>query len=109
MGINLNGSGLPIYAGDNYKTYEDTSFETGDSPATLDINADLGRNAGDGWIAVDGPGNIIVQLTQSDSASASFGDNITLKSGDNFSLTGLNINRIKLTWVSNSAYRIFVQ
>ena len=42
----VSGTVLSIVAvADTPETFEDTSFVTGDSPATLDINAALGRNA----------------------------------------------------------------
>ncbi len=84
------------------KTYEDTSFVTGDSPQTHDFNTDAGRNATDGYIVCDGPGNIQVDISR----SVSFDAKWTMKAGEVVSLRGLNIGKIRVTWVTNSAYRI---
>lgn len=87
------------------KVYEDTSFVTGDSPVTLDVNNDLGRNAEDGFVINDGDGNFTVAISNDGST---FGDTLTMKSGEVFSLTNIDIDKIKITWVADSAYRVFV-
>ncbi len=85
---------------------EDTSFVTGDSPATHDINADLTKNAIDGYVVNDGPGDIL--MTWSTDGST-FSGNIRIKANEIFDLSGLSIDTIKITWVTNSAYRIFAR
>ncbi|MAF43722.1 MAG: hypothetical protein CMI54_06105 [Parcubacteria group bacterium] len=91
-----------IYDFDNI-TYEDTSFVTGDSPATHDFNADAGRNAVDGYIICDGAGNIQVDVSRNGIA---FGSKFTMKKGERVNLAHFNIDKIRVTWVSDSAYRI---
>lgn len=104
--IGTTGSGNALYAGNGYKYYADASFIAGDSPVTHAINTDLGRNSQDGWIRCDGAGDILVEFSH----GATFGDQITLQSGDSMSLTGLNLSNVKVTHSgSDSAYRIFVQ
>ena len=88
-----------------YQFYEDTSFVTGDSPASIDVNTDLGRNGVDGSIINDGPGNFTFTI---DSGSGA-GDAITMKSGEEFSFEGMDIDTIAITWVSDSAYRVAVK
>ncbi len=90
-------TGIPV-------AFEDTSFVSGDSPATHDVNAALGRNGRHGYIVNDGPGDITVNISEDNGGSWS--SNITIKSGDVLSLDGMNVDQIKMTWVSNSAYRI---
>ena len=100
-GINISPGGISGRS----KTYEDTSFVTGESPRTLDINTDLGRNAVDGFIINDGAGNFTVAISDDGST---FGDALTMKSGEVFSLTNLDTDKIKITWIANSAYRVMV-
>ncbi len=85
--------------------YEDTSFVTGDSPATHDVNTDLGRNAVDGYITNDGPGNILVEISDD---GASYGTQFTMKVEDTLDLRNINVDSIRITWVTDSAYRILV-
>ncbi len=85
--------------------YEDTSFVTGESPAIHDINTDLGRNGISGYIANDGAGNFTVQASDDGS---NYGGVHVIKNGEILDLNGLSIDKIKITWVSNSSYRIFV-
>ena len=88
-----------------YKTYEDDNFVTGDSPATHDFSTDKGRNAQRGYIICDGAGNIQVDISND---GVAYHDKFTMKSGETVSLDGLDINKIRITWVTNSAYRIFL-
>jgi len=96
---------LPYPISGRYKTYEDTSFVTGESPVTLDVNADLGRNAIDGFIINDGAGNFTVAISDDGS---SFGSAHTMKTGEVFNLANIDIDKIRITWVADSAYRIVV-
>ncbi len=87
------------------KAYEDTSFVSGDSPATHSFNTDTGRNAIDGWLICDGAGNVQIDFSQD---GVTFGDKFTVKKGEVVDLLRLNINKIRVTHVSDSAYRIFL-
>ncbi len=93
------------YADGNSVSYEDTSFVTGDSPVVMDINTDLGRKGHTGYIAVDGTGNILVEISKDNGTT--WGGQHTVKAGEIVELDNLIIGRIRLTWVSNSSYRIF--
>lgn len=86
-------------------TYEDTSFVTGDSPAVLDVNTDLGRDGREAQVTNDGPGNITVEISND---GASFSPALTLKSGERLAVDNLRIDTIRLTWVTDSAYRVVV-
>lgn len=86
-------------------SYEDTNFLTGDSPIVADVATDLGRNGRDGYVTCDGTGDIKVEVSDD---GTNYGGQHTLKSGETLGLTGLVISKIKITWVSNSAYRILV-
>jgi hypothetical protein len=92
--------------GAGYQTYSDTSFVTGDSPVVHDINADLGRNGNKGYFVNDGAGDISLKISQSGAVSTE--DAIVIENGEVFSLDGLNADQIQVTWVADSAYRIFV-
>ena len=101
----IDANGVQINSPGRSKSYADTSFLTGDSPVTIDVNTDLGRNATDGTILNDGPGNILVEISNN---GTDFGDSITLTDCDELVLKNFNVNKIRLTWVSDSSYRILV-
>ena len=89
---------------DTPEFFEDTSFVTGDSPATVDINTALGRNASYVQVINDGPGNFTMAASND---GAAFGDEITIKASDPpFVLEDLDIDSVRITWVSDSAYRV---
>jgi len=89
---------------ETYYSTVDTSFVTGDSPVTLDIHTALSRNSIDGYIVNDGAGDFTVNLSED---GTTFGNDIRLKIGDEFSLRALSVDSIKITWVADSSYRVF--
>jgi len=89
----------------NPQTFEDTSFVLGDSPAILDCNAALGRNATQFTLINDGAGSFTV-ATSNDGIS--FGDENTVKNGEIYSLENLSIDSIRITHVTDSSYRVVV-
>jgi len=99
----INYSSEPISG--RFKTYEDAAFIVGDSPVTLDVNTDLGRNGKDGFIINDGAGNFTVAISDD---GTTFGSAHTMKTGEVFSLTNIDVDSIKITWVADSAYRVVV-
>ena len=70
-----------------------------------DVNTDLARNAVTGYITCDGPGNILVEFSND---GLNYGGQHTMKVEDTINFEHLNVDKIRITWVSNSAYRIFV-
>ena len=86
-------------------SYEDTSFVTGDSPVVHDVNTSLSRNGVDGYIVCDGPGNITIDITNN---GTNYGGQHTLKRRERMNLRNLDIDSIRVTWVSDSAYRVLV-
>ena len=90
---------------DTPEFFEDTSFVTGDSPATLDLNTALGRNATKGYIINDGAGNFTVAFSIDGSV---FGDAITMKGNEILNFSNISVDSLKITWISNSAYRASV-
>ncbi len=95
---------LAVIAG-RTAAFEDSSFLTGDSPATHDVNAALGRNARDGYIICDGAGDIKIEISNN---GTTWGGSHTLKEDDVLNLRHLDVDTIRVTWVTNSAYRIMV-
>lgn len=86
------------------QTYEDTSFTAGDSPAVHDFYTDSGgKYAVDGYIICDGDGAIQVDYTRD---GITYGDKWTMKTGEKVALLRLDIKKIRVTFVANSAYRI---
>jgi hypothetical protein len=84
------------------QTYEDSSFVTGDSPRTIDAYTDLGHYVQDGYIIVDS-GELQCDVTRN---GIDYGDKFTIKSGEKVSFLRMDIKKIRLTWVSDSSYRI---
>lgn len=89
----------------NPKKYEGTVATAG-VPVILDVNTDLGRNAGDGYIVCDGPGDLKVDISYN---GVAFETDITIMDDEVLSLTGLNIDSIKIdATVNATAYRVLV-
>jgi len=84
------------------KSYEGT-LTTGISPLLIDFNADAGRNSVDGWITNDGTGDISVAFSRD---GVTFGDDWTMKEGENTHFLGFDIDTLRLTWVADADYRI---
>jgi len=87
------------------QTFEDTSFVVGDSPATLDANTALGRNASEFTVINDGAGDFTVSISRD---GAAFGDEHTMKNGETYSLANMSVDSIRITHVADSAYRVIV-
>lgn len=90
---------------DTPEFFEDTSFVTGDSPVTLDLNTALGRNATEGYIINDGAGNFTLAFSID---GAAFGDEITMKENEKISFKDISVDSLRITWIANSAYRVSV-
>ena len=90
---------------DTPKTFEDTSFVSGDSPATLDANTALGRDATEFTVLNDGAGDFTVSVF---SDGAVFGDEHTVKNGETYSIDRIEVDSIRITHVSDSSYRVIV-
>jgi len=89
----------------NPKKYEGSVATVG-VPTTLDVNDDLGHNAGDGYIVCDGPGNLEVDLSYDGST---FEEDITVKKNEVLLLGGMNIDSIKIDVTTDgTAYRVLV-
>lgn len=94
----------PAVTSDTPEFFEDTNFESGDSPAVIDINTALGRNATNTTIICDGPGEITYQPSND---GISYGDAITLKNGEFEILEDISIDSIQINYVTaDSAYRV---
>lgn len=89
----------------SYQAFEDDNFVEGDSPATHDFNAAEGRNAMRGYIYCDGAGDIQVAISHN---GVDFGDTFTMSSGEKTDLEGFNIDKIRITHVADSSYRILL-
>ncbi len=102
--VSSSGSGQ-LWISGLTASFEDSSFVTGDSPATHDVHTALGRNGHDGYIVNDGAGNLQYQISND---GTNYGGAHTLKKDETIKLTGLDINKIKITWVADCGYRIMV-
>jgi len=87
---------------DTPETYESTSFTSEDSPATLDFNTDLGRNATEFTVINDGAGDFTVSVL---TTGAVFGDEHTMKNGETYSIDNISVDSLRITHVADSAYR----
>lgn len=90
---------------DNPEYFEDTNFQAGDSPATLDLNTALGRNATEGSVLNDGPGNFTVAFSTNGS---DFGDEITVEINESVPFENISVDSMRITHVADSAYRVTV-
>ncbi len=98
---------IPGTVGSGYEAGSDSSFVTGDSPAVIDVNNDLGRNGMSGYFVNDGDGDINIKISNSGAVSTE--DAILLKANDVFSLDGKDVDQIQVLWVADSAYRYYVE
>lgn len=89
----------------NSVSYEDTNFASGDSPAVLAVNTDLGRNGYKGYFINDGPGDIQVEISNDGTI---YGGTHTVRGGEQLALDDLNIAKIRLTFVDPTEYRCLV-
>ena len=89
----------------NTVSYEDTNFITGDSPAVLNVFSDIGEKGDGGYFINDGEGDMKIEISND---GTSYGGQHTIKSGETLDLKGISINKIRITWVSNSSYRVLV-
>ena len=78
------------------------NLTSANSPITLNVSSDLGRNSRSGYIVCDS-GSFQVQFSD-----GTFGGIHTIKKGEVIELDKLDISEIKLIWVSDSDYRILV-
>lgn len=88
---------------DTPEFFEAASFTSGDSPATLDLNAALGRNATNTTIINDGDGDITFAFSVD---GTTFGDAIRLSSGDSLSFEDISVDSVRIAWVADSSYRV---
>lgn len=89
-----------------YATHDD-SFVTGDSPVVLDVKTNLGgKNGIDGYIANDGAGEFTFAISHD---GTNYEDEIKVLPEEMFSLNAINMNKIRITWISNTKYRLFVR
>lgn len=106
MSILRNDKGDALYPCSKMLASEDTSFVAGDSPRSIDVNDDLGTNGNRGYIKVDGAGDLLVEISH---GGTNYEDQFTLKNGDAFDLTGLDVDTIRLTHSgTNTSYRVLV-
>ena len=84
------------------KSYEAT-LTAALSPIIIDFNSDAGRNAVDGWVTCDGP-EMLVAFSRD---GITFGDNWTMRVGENTGVRNFDVDQLRLTFVSvDTAYRI---
>ena len=86
------------------KSYEGT-LVVGVSPLDIDFNADSGRNAKEGWITCDG---LNVEMSVAFSRDGiTFGENWTMRSGENTNLANFDIDTFRLTHTGDDVpYRV---
>jgi hypothetical protein len=96
---------VATYVDGDTVSYEDPSFVSGDSPVICDVLTDLGRIGHKGYLVNSGPGGIKVEISTN---GTNYGGQHTIKEGETFTLNDLSIKKIRLTWDSNTEYRILV-
>ena len=93
-----------MYNFDNI-SYEDASFTDpgGSHLVTHSFNTDAGRNSVDGWLICDGAGSIGVEISRD---GLNYGNRYTVKKGERISYERISINKVRILWSADSAYRI---
>lgn len=81
----------------------DTSFSSGESPVTLDVNSTLVRNGIDGFITNNGPGRLTYQISED---GTNFDSSINLEPQRGHSLKAVSVDSIKITWVADTSYEV---
>jgi len=89
----------------NPKKYEGSVAVVG-TPVVLNVNTDLGKNAGDGYIINDGPGDLQIDISYD---GTTFETDITVEEDEVFDLGGFNIHTIRIDATENGTeYRALV-
>lgn len=94
---------VAIYADGDTVSYEDSNFTSADDQTVCDVLTDLGRAAHHGYLINSGPGKIKVELSAN---GTTYGGQHTIKEGEVLTFENLTIRKIRLTWVTNTDYRI---
>jgi len=102
---NTNRKRVQAFIEGDTVAYEDASFVAGDSPAVCSVETDLGRLGHAGYVIIDGTGSILVEFSED---GTSYGGQHTLKGKETLEFENLNISKIRITFVANTAYRAFV-
>lgn len=95
------------------KVYETTVAVAG-TPNTHDVNTDLGRNGGDGYIVNDGPGELEVEISDDGvnfmgGAATGADEPATLKKNEVLRLKGMTIDTLRIDADTDAtAYRVVV-
>ena len=79
---------------------------TADSPATIDVNTDLGRNGTQGFLYNYGANDLTIKVSASGAVTTE--DAILIKAGAVFELDGLDIDQIDVIWSADTSYEYFV-
>jgi len=95
----------PIIRTDAPVVFETAALTAASSPITLDINDALGRNATEFTIINDGAGDFTV-ATSTDGTV--FGEEYTMRNGETYSFQEVSIDSIRITHVTDSAFRVTV-
>lgn len=101
-----SGTGAALYPAGQYMAETVTSFATGDSPEVIDFISEIGKPASNGYLINDGSGDISIAMRR---GQAAFGDEIILSANERFDFKGRDIEHLRITWVTNSSYRIFAE
>lgn len=97
MGIMKNSAGNPIHSCRGLMSVTETTLTAGVSPYVIDVATGLGggTNRGNrGYIANDGGADMLAEIALEGS---NYMTQFTIKNGDNFDITGMNLSKIRLT------------
>lgn len=95
------GSANPIYA-----SYEGDLVETSAEEVLIEFYDDMSSVANAGYISNDGEGDLEISFSYNEE---DFGDSITLKSKEIFTLENMGIRTVRLTRVEDTSYRVFLR
>jgi hypothetical protein len=90
----------------SYKYWEETSFTVADSPRVIDLRLDLGHYSRNLVIAVDGTGDLLIEISQD---GTNYGTQLRLKKDESLDSYDIAAEKVRLTHSgTDTAYRIIV-
>lgn len=107
MSVIRNDEGKSLYPSPATNYVSEAALTGGGAASTLTVRTTLvNRNGNRGYIKNDGTGDFTFQISTD---GTNYNTAVTLKNGETFDLTGMSVNKIKITpSASASNYRVVV-
>lgn len=96
---------VAIYVDGNSVAYEGSLTTGPDVVCNFHTDAVPQRNAHYGYLINDGPGDLQISWSYD---GTNYGGVHTVKIGEQISFDGFTLNKLKLTWITDTSYRILM-